>query len=166
MIKPLHSISELKVKIEEEIIRLDIKSYPADLYDPVKYMLSLPAKRMRPVLVLMGCELFEGDIELAINPAMGIEVFHNFTLLHDDIMDNAPLRRSSPTVHTKWNHNVAILSGDTMFVKASQLIMNSPDYCSNKVMEVYLNAATMVCEGQQLDMNFEKGNSLKKGICL
>lgn len=110
---------------------------------------------MRPVLLLMATELYNGDIEKAIAPALGIEVFHNFTLLHDDIMDKAPLRRNQPTVHEKWNNNVAILSGDTMFVKSYQLIMQAPDAVLRETLELFCKTAIEVCEGQQLDMNFE-----------
>jgi geranylgeranyl diphosphate synthase type II len=123
-------------------------------------MLSLDAKRMRPVLVLCGCELFGGDISLAMKPALGIEVFHNFTLLHDDIMDNAPLRRNNQTIHAKWNVNVAILSGDAMFVKACQLMMQVPDQKVKPVLDLFYTTALQVCEGQQIDMDFEKTDSV------
>ena len=102
---------------------------------------------MRPVLLLLACDLFEGNVELAIQPAMGIEVFHNFTLLHDDIMDKAPLRRNQATVHEKWNSNVAILSGDTMFVKSYQLIMQTPDAHLRSALEIFCQTAIEVCEG-------------------
>ncbi len=151
----MHSIGELKSKIESELTGLAFNSEPRDLYEPIIYMLSLDAKRMRPVLVLCGCELFNGNINDAISPALGIEVFHNFTLLHDDIMDNAPLRRSKQTVHSKWNPNVAILSGDTMFVKACQLMMKVPDNCLRDVINLFHTTAIEVCEGQQMDMDFE-----------
>ena len=128
---------------------------PSELYEPISYTLLLGGKRMRPVLLLMACDIFDGELEKAIQPALGIEVFHNFTLLHDDIMDKAPLRRNKPTVHEKWNSNVAILSGDTMFVKSYQLIMQSPDSCLRQVLEIFCKTAIEVCEGQQLDMNYE-----------
>jgi len=152
----MHAISELKQLVDAEINQLALNTTPEDLYKPITYMLSLDAKRMRPVLVLCGCELFSGDLNKALMPALGIEVFHNFTLLHDDIMDNAPLRRSKPTVHEKWNVNVAILSGDTMFVKACQLMMQVEDSKVRQVMELFHKTAIEVCEGQQLDMDFEK----------
>ncbi len=136
-------------------MKLNFNSSPKDLYDPIVYMLGLEAKRMRPVALLCGCELFNGDISRAMMPALGIEVFHNFTLMHDDIMDNAPLRRSNQTVHTKWNTNVAILSGDTMFVKACQLMMMTSPELIQPVMELFHQTAIEVCEGQQLDMDFE-----------
>ncbi len=151
----MRTISEFKQIVDEEIIKLSINTTPKDLYEPITYMLSLDAKRMRPVLVLCGCEMFGGDFQKALMPALGIEVFHNFTLLHDDIMDNAPLRRSKQTVHEKWNVNVAILSGDTMFVKACQLMMQANDPVVRPVMELFHQTAIEVCEGQQLDMDFE-----------
>src|SRR6187402_3736200 len=133
----MHSISELKKLVDAEIASLSFNASPRDLYEPIAYMLALDAKRMRPVLVLCGCELFGGNISNAMKPAIGLEVFHNFTLLHDDIMDNAPLRRSKQTVHSKWNVNVAILSGDTMFVKACQLMMMADDNKVRPVLELF-----------------------------
>ncbi len=151
----MQSISEFKNIIEAELSALSLNASPKDLYDPIVYLLGLEAKRMRPVALLCGCELFGGDYKLALQPALGIEVFHNFTLMHDDIMDNAPLRRSNETVHTKWNTNIAILSGDTMFVKACQLMLMTSDTVLRQVMELFHKTAIEVCEGQQLDMDFE-----------
>lgn len=111
---------------------------------------------MRPLLVLMGCEMFNGDRNKAINPALAVEVFHNFTLLHDDIMDKATLRRTKPTVHVKWNESTAILSGDAMFVKAIQLLMQTDEKYIQPLFTVFTATALKVCEGQQLDMDFEK----------
>lgn len=156
----MRSIAELRQLVESGIAGLHFAGQPRDLYDPIRYMLSLEAKRMRPVLVLCGCELFGGDPDRALMPALGVEVFHNFTLLHDDIMDNAPLRRASETVHTRWNTNVAILSGDTMFVKACQLVMQTDDRVMRPVMELFHRTAIEVCEGQQLDMDFERLESV------
>jgi geranylgeranyl diphosphate synthase type II len=110
---------------------------------------------MRPALLLMACDLFEGSIMKALQPAMGIEVFHNFTLMHDDIMDKAPLRRGSATVHAKWNECIAILSGDVMLVEAYQLMMKVDDSILREVLNIFSETATSVCEGQQVDMNFE-----------
>ena len=112
-------------------------------------------KRLRPQLTLMSCSLFSDDNQAAVNPALGIEIFHNFTLLHDDIMDEAPLRRGKATVHTKWNSNIAILSGDVMFVEACRLMSKAPDHALRDVLDVFYKAAVEVCEGQQYDMNFE-----------
>ncbi len=121
------------------------------LYAPMAYLMDLPAKRVRPVLVMMGCELFGGKAEDVLDEALGIELFHNFTLMHDDIMDEAPLRRGRPTVHAKWNTNTAILSGDAMLVKAYQLMGRRPE-----VLELFSRYALEVCEGQQFDMDFEQ----------
>ncbi|MBP7514160.1 MAG: polyprenyl synthetase family protein [Flavobacteriales bacterium] len=121
------------------------------LYAPMAYLMGLPAKRVRPALVLMGCELFGGAAEDVMEEAMGIELFHNFTLMHDDIMDKAPLRRGRPTVHEKWGVNTAILSGDAMLVKAYQALGRYPE-----VHAVFSRCALEVCEGQQLDMDFER----------
>ena len=130
------------------------------LYDPVKYILDLGGKRMRPVLTLMGTELFDGVVENSVKSALGIEVFHNFTLLHDDIMDNAPIRRGKSTVHEKWNVNAAILSGDVMFVQAFTLVTSCKTEYLRAVIDIFNVTAIEVCEGQQLDMDFETRNDV------
>ncbi|PIV62033.1 MAG: isoprenyl synthetase, partial [Bacteroidetes bacterium CG02_land_8_20_14_3_00_31_25] len=112
-------------------------------------------KRLRPCLALLSCNLFNNDIRNAIKPAIGVEMFHNFTLLHDDIMDKADIRRNKPTVHKKWNENVAILSGDAMLIKTYELFFELKPNILAKVIEVFNKAALQVCEGQQYDMNFE-----------
>lgn len=121
------------------------------LYTPMDYLMASPAKRVRPALVLMGCELFGGEAEHALPEAVGIELFHNFTLMHDDIMDNAPLRRGRPTVHEQWGVSTAILSGDAMLVKAYQELGRYPE-----VHAAFSRCALEVCEGQALDMEFER----------
>jgi geranylgeranyl diphosphate synthase type II len=156
----MHPISFFQKLIEEEIQQLSFSNEPADLYDPVRYMLKLGGKRIRPALVLMSCELFDGSYEDALPGALGIEVFHNFTLLHDDIMDKAPLRRSKQTVHTKWNSDVAILSGDAMFVKSCQLMMQVKNRSAAQVMDHFLESALLVCEGQQWDMTFQAASNI------
>ena len=144
--------------LEEEISRLDIGQNPSELYDPIHYLMSLGGKRIRPVLCLLSYSLFKSDWEKQVPAALSVEIFHNFTLMHDDIMDKAPLRRGKQTVHEKWNDNIAILSGDVMLVNAYQYL--------NKVQGLSLEAfqhllgrlsriAAEVCEGQQFDMNFE-----------
>jgi geranylgeranyl diphosphate synthase type II len=149
----MHPAASLQQLVEKEIAAWNPGSYPNSLYEPARYMLSPGGKRLRPVLVLMGCELAGGDVSTALPLALGVEVFHNFTLLHDDIMDNAPLRRGHPTVHQQWNIPTAILAGDVLFVKSIQLIHS----CGHpQVMEIFLHHALLVCEGQQLDMDFEK----------
>jgi geranylgeranyl diphosphate synthase type II len=139
---------------------LELPSEPRLLYEPVSYTLSNGGKRMRPLLVLMGCKVFSEDISQAIHPAIGIEVFHNFTLLHDDIMDNAPIRRGEPSVHTKWNSNIAILSGDAMMILAYQELCKTDSSVLSQVLEVFNKIALEVCEGQQLDMDFETSETV------
>jgi geranylgeranyl diphosphate synthase type II len=118
--------------------------------------MQLGGKRMRPVLVLISTELFGGNVLKALDAAIGIELFHNFTLMHDDIMDKAPLRRGNPTVHVKWNESAAILSGDVMFVEAYKLMIKVEDSILRNVLDIFSDTASGVCQGQQADMNFEK----------
>jgi len=151
----MKSIQELSALISDELGRIEYPRTPSLLYEPIDYILGLGGKRMRPILVLMAHQLFDKNIEKAISSALAIEVFHNFTLLHDDIMDNAPLRRGQKTVHEKWNSNVAILSGDTMLVQAYQLMAEVDDTIVKQVLAVFSKAAIEVCEGQQWDMDFE-----------
>jgi len=152
----MKKLKDLQLLIEEAIVKLDIPRHPVELYEPVKYILSLGGKRMRPALLLMACDLFGGNVEAALSPALAIEVFHNFTLVHDDIMDNAPLRRGKATVHERWGQNAGILSGDVMLVLAYQLMMKVEDRLLRTVLDVFSTTAVGVCEGQQLDMDFEK----------
>lgn len=152
----MERIKQFQQQIEEELARTCINGHPDELYAPIRYTLSLGGKRLRPLLVLLGNQLFNGNTAKAIGPALGVEVFHNFTLLHDDIMDNAPLRRNKETVHKKWNNNIAILSGDTMFVLSQQLVMRAEDDVLRNVLHLFNKTAIEVCEGQQLDMNFER----------
>ncbi|MFD2164225.1 polyprenyl synthetase family protein [Paradesertivirga mongoliensis] len=151
----MYNISQLQDLINKEIAEKQYPGKPAELYEPIRYIMALGGKRMRPALLLMACDLFEGSIMKALQPAMGIEVFHNFTLVHDDIMDKAPLRRGNPTVHEKWNDCIAILSGDVMLVQAYQLMMSVDDSILREVLNIFSEVATGVCEGQQTDMNFE-----------
>ena len=151
----MKSIQELSKLISDELGRIEYPKTPSLLYEPIDYILGLGGKRMRPILVLMAYQLFDKNIEKAISPALAIEVFHNFTLLHDDIMDNAPLRRGQQTVHEKWNNNIAILSGDTMLVQAYQLMTEVDETIVKQVLAVFSKAAIEVCEGQQWDMDFE-----------
>ncbi len=135
------------------------KSYgasPKELYEPIDYIMSLGGKRMRPLFVLMGCDLMGGNVSKALHTALAVEIFHNFTLMHDDIMDKAPLRRGKSTVHEKWNDNIAILSGDAMMVKAYQELCKSDATLLPTLLSVFSDTAIKVCEGQQLDMNYER----------
>ncbi|MBP7245354.1 MAG: polyprenyl synthetase family protein, partial [Bacteroidia bacterium] len=155
------SVEQLQKEVEFQLSQLDFPQQPESLYDPLRYMLSLGGKRIRPVLVLLANDLFSGKRENAMPAALAVEVFHNFTLLHDDIMDRAPLRRGKPTVHQKWNSNIAILSGDAMFVKSCQLITQTPISAMPAVMNLFLKTALEVCEGQQYDMDFESRNDIE-----
>lgn len=151
----MKTYKELYTFVEQEITGLNYTGTPQNLYDPINYMLSLGGKRLRPVLTLMACDLFGGDIRKALPAALAVEVFHNFTLVHDDIMDNAPIRRGKPTVHEKWNSTVAILSGDLMMIKAIDLLCAVESNRLKELIADFNKAAAEVCEGQQLDMNFE-----------
>jgi len=151
----LHSIKYFQKLFNEGLALEDFNKQPIELYNPISYTLSLGGKRMRPVLALLACDLFNGNIEDAIKPAIGIELFHNFTLLHDDIMDNAPIRRGKETVFKKWNQSIAILSGDTMFAMAYEYLMKTDIKFSRRIFWVINQTSRQVCEGQQYDMNFE-----------
>lgn len=142
--------------IDQGLAELDIPPSPAMLYEPIRYMLALGGKRIRPMLTLMAADLFSiPNIRHAIPAALAVELFHNFSLVHDDIMDHAPLRRGKETVHQKWNANVAILSGDNLLIMAYGQLAKCPKDKLPVVLETFNTMATQVCEGQQLDMDFE-----------
>lgn len=151
----MYSFDPLMNKIQAAFQEGNFLDVPAELYDPIEYALSQGGKRLRPLLVLLSCEMFGGNPDEAMNPAIGVEIFHNFTLLHDDIMDQAPLRRGAKTVYKKWNSNVAILSGDTMFVMAYEYVCRIRPPKLPDVLATFNDTARKVCEGQQYDMNFE-----------
>ena len=151
----LRSIEELQGIINRAIEEIDLPLEPSELYNPIRYILGLGGKYLRPNLVLMAADMYQFDLTKAMPQALGVELFHNFTLMHDDIMDEAPIRRGETTVHEKWNTNVAILSGDVLFVKAYQLIVKAESRFLSKILEMFNKTAIEVCEGQQLDMNFE-----------
>jgi geranylgeranyl diphosphate synthase, type II len=152
----MYNQSELKRIVDKAIINLSYNTEAEKLIDPVKYVLSMGGKRLRPVLSLMSLNLFCDHIDDGIMPATGLEVFHNFTLVHDDIMDQAPVRRNFPTVHSKWNLNQAVLSGDVMAFIANECFLQTPSGCLVKVFREFNKAAIEVCVGQQLDIDFEK----------
>ncbi len=156
----MHSISDLSALFEKSLKEQEIKGFPEQLYAPIKYTLGLGGKRIRPILVLMGCNLFNKDIQCAMPQAIAIEFFHNFTLIHDDIMDNAPVRRGKPTVYKKWNGNTAILSGDTLFAMAYQYAQKTQPDILGDVLSVFSQTAVEVCEGQQLDLDYEERNDV------
>ena len=151
----MQSVENLMTKIQDAFPKGTFLGVPHDLYDPIEYTLSQGGKRLRPLLVLLSCEMFGGDTDEAMPPAVGVEIFHNFTLLHDDIMDEAPLRRGFPTVYKKWDSNVAILSGDTMFVIAYEYVCRVSADKLPEVLATFNDTARKVCEGQQYDMDFE-----------
>ncbi|RLD63268.1 MAG: polyprenyl synthetase family protein [Bacteroidetes bacterium] len=151
----MYSYKTLQELVNKKIAQEELAKEPKQLYEPIKYILSLGGKRIRPVFVLMACNLFSDEIEKAIDSALALEIFHNFTLLHDDIMDNSSLRRNKPTVHTKWNSNVAILSGDAMLIIAYEYITRIKSNNYSEIINVFNKTALQVCDGQQYDMNFE-----------
>lgn len=152
----MHSPEQLQQILETEIAKLKYPNVPASLYEPITYILSLGGKRIRPILLLMAAELFTDRLEEATKVAMAIEMFHNFTLVHDDIMDKAPLRRGKTTIHEKWDENTAILVGDVMMVETNKHLSEAPLPVLKKVLDVFNLIAQWVCEGQQLDMEFEQ----------
>ncbi len=152
----MYDIKELQRIVNETIVNETIGREPFSLYDPINYTLQSGGKRIRPVLVLMACNLFSDEIKHAIRPAIGLEIFHNFTLLHDDIMDHADIRRGNLTVHKKWNENTAILSGDAMFIKAYEYFLDCESPNFRDILKVFNITALEVCEGQQYDMEFEE----------
>ena len=141
--------------VQDEIEQTSYNGHPSELYEPMNYMIQLGGKRLRPVTTLLSTQLFSGDIKKAIPAAKAIEVFHNFTLIHDDIMDKAPLRRGKETVHEKWNNNIAILSGDTLLIEVYNHFLEGKYENLALILKVFNQTAIQVCEGQQLDMNFE-----------
>ena len=146
--------------IQTEIASTKYGESPAELYEPIDYLMSLGGKKMRPLLTIMATNIFSDDWQKAVKPAIGVEVFHNFTLMHDDIMDAAPIRRGKPTVHEKWNENIAILSGDVMMVCAYELMTAVDDKIFKHVIKRFNKTAAEVCEGQQWDMNFATRNDV------
>ncbi len=141
--------------IETALSQIEYATAPDGLYAPVRYELSLGGKRVRPLLTLLAAEMFCGDYQRAMNPAIGLEVFHNFTLLHDDVMDNADVRRGKPTVHKVWDENTAILSGDAMEIIAFRQIARTAAPHTAEVIDLFIKTALGICEGQQYDMEFE-----------
>lgn len=151
----MKAIEQYQITINEFIAANKFSKFPKELYEPLDYIMALGGKRMRPVMVMMACDLMNGKMEEAVHAAMAIETFHNFTLIHDDIMDNAPVRRGKITVHEKWNVNTAILSGDVMLIEAYALLMKYENDLLRSILNIFNKSAIEVCEGQQIDMNFE-----------
>ena len=156
----MNSIKLLSSFVEQHIASHSFPAQPSNLYDPLRYFMILGGKRMRPILTLMSASLFEIPKEESIHAAMAIELFHNFSLIHDDIMDEAPVRRGKETVHTKWNSNIAILSGDVLFVEAYQSLAHYSDERLSPLLRRFNQTAIEVCEGQQMDMDFEQSSQI------
>jgi len=149
-------VSFFEQKIGTSIEKVLADEQPHTLFDPARYILSLGGKRLRPILTLMAVDLFGKEVDAAVNPALAIEIFHNFSLLHDDLMDQADLRRGCPTVHKKWNANSAILSGDAMVIEAYRYIARVPPEFLPEVIDLFSKTAMEICKGQQYDMDFEQ----------
>lgn len=154
----MHTITELIQKINTAVEDIQYNTEPKKLYDPIRYILSIGGKRIRPLLMLMGYNLYRGDVDPIINNALALETYHNFTLLHDDLMDKSDMRRGNPTVHKKWNDNTAILSGDTMLIMAYELFNKGMK--NDAAWTAFIEATLGVCEGQQYDIDFETRNDV------
>jgi geranylgeranyl diphosphate synthase type II len=141
--------------IEKEIASIPLGTLPKSLYEPIRYIMKLGGKRLRPLLTCLSYSMYRNDVQSIAKYAAAVEAFHNFTLMHDDIMDKAPLRRGKPTVHEKYNSNTAILSGDVMLVKVYDMFLSLPDDKLREVIRLFNKTAAEVCEGQQMDMDFE-----------
>ena len=153
----IHTFEACSARISREMERLrSLGKEPSGLYEPILYTFSTGGKHIRSSLTLLACNLFSDSIEQAVGPAMGLETFHNFTLIHDDIMDHAAVRRGAPAVHVKWSLNTALLSGDAMHVLACQYMMQAPPDVLTPVLRLFHQTAMEVCEGQQWDMDFEQ----------
>jgi geranylgeranyl diphosphate synthase type II len=157
----MKTFNEINQLIASEIDKINWNKEPQGLYEPIGYTLSMGGKRIRPALTLMACNLFSDNVTPAINTALGLEIFHNFTLLHDDIMDRADVRRGRPTVHKKWNDNTAILSGDVMQIASYQFIAKTPTEYLKLVLDLFSITAAEICEGQQYDVDFESRDEVK-----
>ena len=154
----MHTITELIQKINTAVEDIQYNTEPKKLYDPIRYILSIGGKRIRPLLMLMGYNLYRDDVDAIINNALALETYHNFTLLHDDLMDKSDMRRGNPTVHKKWNDNTAILSGDTMLIMAYKLFNKGMK--NDAAWTAFIEATLGVCEGQQYDIDFETRNDV------
>ena len=154
----MHTITELIQKINTAVEDIQYNTEPKKLYDPIRYILSIGGKRIRPLLMLMGYNLYRDDVDPIINNALALETYHNFTLLHDDLMDKSDMRRGNPTVHKKWNDNTAILSGDTMLIMAYELFNKGMK--NDAAWTAFIEATLGVCEGQQYDIDFETRNDV------
>ena len=156
----MYTIDQLISTVSTAVANIQYSDSPKSLYDPIRYILSIGGKRIRPVLMLMAYNLYKDDVAPILNNAIALETYHNFTLLHDDLMDKSDVRRGNPTVHKKWNDNTAILSGDTMLILAYQLFNEGVKDVN--AMTAFIEATLGVCEGQQYDMEFESRNDVSE----
>ena len=158
----MNKIKEYQEIINYKIKKVRIQGNPDELYNPINYILSLKSKRVRPTLSILSYSLFKEDLNKITEPSIALEFFHNFTLIHDDIMDNAEIRRGKDTIHKKWNKNIGILSGDLLMIFAYKMLENIDNKFFKKTFERFNNIAIKVCEGQQYDMNFEIKNEISE----
>ena len=158
----MNKIKEYQEIINYKIKKVRIQGNPDELYNPINYILSLKSKRVRPTLSILSYSLFKEDLNKITKPSIALEFFHNFTLIHDDIMDNAEIRRGKDTIHKKWNKNIGILSGDLLMIFAYKMLENIDNKSFKKTFERFNNIAIKVCEGQQYDMNFEIKNEISE----
>ena len=157
----MKTVSDLKLLINNYIKTLDNKSEPRNLYEPIHYVLKVGGKRIRPILMLLAYQMYRDSVEKILPIASAVEVYHNFTLLHDDLMDNSDLRRNKPTVHNVWNTNTAILSGDAMLILSYHLIAQAPEDKLAAVLNEFNKMTLEICEGQQYDIEFETQSDVK-----
>ena len=158
----MNKISTFQEVINSKIEKIKIAGKPEELYDPINYILSLKSKRVRPILSLLSFSLFEENVDKIAGPSIALEFFHNFTLIHDDIMDNADMRRGKVTIHKKWDQNIGILSGDLLMIFAFKMLEDIEEESFKKTFKRFNNIAIKVCEGQQYDMNFETKNQISE----
>ena len=158
----MNKIKNYQEIINSKIKKIRIQGKPDQLYDPINYILKLKSKRVRPILSLLSYSLFKEDIEKITEPSIALEFFHNFTLIHDDIMDNADIRRGEDTIHKKWNKNIGILAGDLLMIFAYKMLEKVEEKTFKKAFQRYNKIAVKVCEGQQYDMNFEVENEISE----
>lgn len=157
----MKTLNEITQLISTEMEKINWNKEPRGLYEPIGYVLGMGGKRIRPALTLMACNMFSDDVQPAVSAALGLEIFHNFTLLHDDIMDKADVRRGQPTVHKKWDDNTAILSGDVMQIAAYQFMAQMPENQLKRSLDLFSKTAAEICEGQQYDVDFENRQEVK-----
>ena len=149
-------------EIDKELSKIKLNNNPKELYDPIRYVLKMKSKRVRPILAILAYKLLNRNWKGIIKPCLSLELFHNFTLIHDDIMDNADIRRGEDTIHKKWNNNIGILAGDLLMIFAYKMLENVEEKTFKKTFQRYNNIAVKVCEGQQYDMNFEVENEISE----